>query len=355
MAILGVESAIFGVDDVALCTRFWDDFGLVPVAPRAGTTAGTSSTAGASGTESVFETASGSKVVVLHRDDPRLPPLAPNWSQRSGIRETIWGVDTAEALDTLVAGLSRDREVRRDSDGTAHFRADDGMPLGLRLWNKRTVTSVPDRVNSPGRIERLNQHRQWRTRARPKTINHVVFFSQDYVASLEFFRQRLGFRYTDHSRGVGVFARADGTNEHHSIFWLNAQLPVAPGNQPGFMHMAFGVDDIDELMLGANIMERRGWKNTSSNASGGLSRHRISSALYYYVDCPAGGEAEYHADTDYLDDNWVPRVWDFKFGSLLWAHKVPAIFQSDQINWDMKLDPEGASLEEQRTAAKGRD
>ena len=63
-------------------------------------------------------------------------------------------------------------------------------------------------------------------------------------------------------------------------------------------------------------MERRGWKNTSHNSSGGLSRHRITSAIYYYVDCPAGGEAEYHADTDYLDDNWVPRAWDFKFGSL---------------------------------------
>ena len=116
------------------------------------------------------------------------------------------------------------------------------------------------------------------------------------------------------------------------------------------MHMAFGVDDIDELMLGANIMERRGWKNTSHNSSGGLSRHRISSALYYYVDCPAGGEAEYHADTDYLDDNWVPRAWDFKFGSLLWATRVPTIFQGDDIPWDMKLDPDGASLEEQRQA-----
>jgi catechol 2,3-dioxygenase-like lactoylglutathione lyase family enzyme len=207
---------------------------------------------------------------------------------------------------------------------------------------------VPDRVNSPGRIERLNQHRQWRMRARPKTINHVVFFSADYVRSFEFFRDRLGFRYSDHSRGVGVFARADGTHEHHSIFWVNCKLPVAPGNKPGYMHMAFGVDDIDELMLGANIMERKGWKNTSHNSSGGLSRHRISSALYYYVDCPAGGEAEYHADTDYLDDNWVPRSWDFKFGSLLWAHKVPPIFQTDQISWDVKLDPDGASLAEYR-------
>jgi catechol 2,3-dioxygenase-like lactoylglutathione lyase family enzyme len=324
MAILGVESVIFGVDDLERCNRFWDDFGLVPVG------------------EGVFEVASGSKVVVLRKDDRRLPKP---WFEGSGIRETVWGVDTEAALEKLVAGLARDRDVRRDEDGTAHFVADDGMPLALRVWRKRPVVSVPDRVNSPGHIERLNQNRQWRTRARPKTINHVVFFAADYVRSFEFFRDRLGFRYSDHSKGVGVFARADGTNEHHSIFWVNCKLPVAPGNKPGYMHMAFGVDDIDELMLGANIMERRGWRNTSHNSSGGLSRHRISSALYYYVDCPAGGEAEYHADTDYLDDNWVPRAWDFKFGSLLWAHKVPAIFQTDQVNWDVTLDPEGKSLE----------
>ncbi|HVW71358.1 MAG TPA: VOC family protein, partial [Steroidobacteraceae bacterium] len=331
MAILGIESAIFGVEDLDLCTRFWDDFGLVPVSRTAD--------------ESVFEVASGSRVVLRRKSDGRLPAA---YFAGSGVRETVWGVDTEESLEALVNGLARDREVRRDADGTVHFAADDGMPLALRLWRKRPVTSVPDRVNSPGRIERFNQHRQWRIRARPKTINHVVFFAADYVRSFEFFRDRLNFRYSDHSKGVGVFARADGAFEHHSIFWVNAGLPVAPGNKPGYMHIAFGVDDIDELMLGANIMERRGWRNTSHNASGGLSRHRISSALYYYIDCPAGGEAEYHADTDYLDDNWVPRAWDFKFGSLLWAHKVPAIFATDRISWDVKLDPDGASLAEFR-------
>ena len=37
------------------------------------------------------------------------------------------------------------------------------------------------------------------------------------------------------------------------------------------------MDDIDEVMLGANIMDNKGWKNTTMNTSGGISRHRISS------------------------------------------------------------------------------
>ena len=330
MAILGIESLIYGVDDLEQCTRFWDDFGLVPLARTA--------------EESVFEVASGSRIVTRRRGDSRLPAA---FSARTGVHETIWGVDSHESLEALVRNLSGDRVVTRDPDGTAHFAADDGMPFGLRVWRKRPVVSVADAVNTPGRIQRLNQHRQWRLRARPKTINHAVFFVEDYVASLDFLRKRLGFRYVDHSRGVGVFARADGTNEHHSIFLLDCKLPVAPG-KPGFMHAAFGMDDIDEVMLGANIMEKRGWSNTSRNSSGGLSRHRISSAIYYYVDCPAGGEAEYHADTDYLDDNWIPRVWDFKFGSLLWAHRIAPQFAGDNVPWDVQLDPRGESLEAYR-------
>jgi catechol 2,3-dioxygenase-like lactoylglutathione lyase family enzyme len=327
MAILGVESAVFGVDDLDQCSRFWQDFGLTPVARGAD--------------ESIFEVMSGSKIVVRRRDDPTLPAA---YADRPGVRETIWGVDTEEALEKLVADLSRDRKIRRDADGTAHFLADDGMPLGLRVWRKRPVVCQPDPVNAPGNIQRLNLHRKWRHRAIPKTINHIVFFVSDYVASLEFFINRLGFRYTDHSRGAGVFARADGTNEHHSIFLLSTALPMAP-DHPGFMHIAFGLEDIDELMLGVNQMEAKGWKNVGANTVGGLSRHRISSAIYYYFDNPNGGEAEYHVDTDYLDDNWVPRVWDWKFGSLLWATYTPSFWRGTNIEWDMKFDQDRSSLE----------
>jgi len=333
MAIRGVAEIIFGVDDLSTCARFWDDFGLTAVSRDQ--------------TQAVFEVASGSRVTVRQRADARLPPEYFEWP---GIRETIWGVDTAENLEALVADLSRDRSVKRDADGTARFHADDGQPLGLRVWHKRPVTSQPDPVNAPGCIQRLNQHRKWRQRAVPKTINHVVFFSTDYVAAFEFYRDRLGFRLSDHSKGLGVFARADGTNEHHSIFWVNADLPITP-RKNGYMHTAFGLEDIDEVMLGANIMAQKGWVNKSMNSSGGLSRHRISSAIYYYIDNPNGGEAEYHADTDYLDDNWVPRAWDWKFGALLWAHQTPPFFRTDNDNWDMTFDPKGSTLEAFRKPA----
>lgn len=330
MSILGVESVVYAVDDLDTCARFWVDFGLQPVTQNE--------------SEAIFEVLSGSQVIVRKHGDPRNPTPV---FEGNGIVLTVWGVDTAENLEALAARLESVVSVQRDDDGSVVFQAPDGQWLGLRVWSKKSFASATSPVNTPAHFPRLNQHRMWRQRAIPKTINHVVFFSPDYVGSYEFYRDYLNFRYTDHSKGVGIFSRAGGTHEHHSIFWVNCDLPFAPDNH-GFMHIAFGLDDVDELMLGANIMDAKGWKNTSMNSSGGISRHRISSAIYYYIDYPGGGEAEYHADTDYLDDNWVPRAWNFKFGSLLWSHNTPEIFRGDDIPWEMEFDADEGSFEPYR-------
>ncbi len=328
MSILGVESVVFGVADLAEHARFWTDFGL-PVERI-------------SDDEAVFRLASGSRVILLRHGDARLP--SPDPFEGDGIKETVWGVDSAVNIEAHAASLAKEVQVSRDADGTVHCVCPDGQPIALRVWDKRSFISETSPVNTPSNTPRFNQHRIWRKRAIPKTINHVVFFSPDYVGSFEFYERHLGFRYSDHSIGSGIFARADGTYEHHSIFWVNCDLPVAPDHYK-FMHIAFGMDDIDEVMLGANIMENKGWKNTTMNTSGGISRHRISSAIYYYCEIPGGaGEAEYHADTDYLDDNWVPRAWNFKFGSLLWSNNAPSVFRGDDIPWEMAFDDDRASF-----------
>ncbi|EQB12847.1 VOC family protein [Sphingobium lactosutens] len=338
MSIIGIESVLFGVADVAEHTRFWIDFGLT--AERT------------SDTEAVFLLPSGSRVVVLPHGDPRLP--SPDPFPGDGLKLTVWGVDTAESLEAMAASLAGEVDVTRAEDGTVHARCPDGQPIALRLWTKRRFVSEASPVNTPSHHPRFNQHRIWRHKAIPKTINHVVFFSPDYVGSFEFYERHLGFRYIDHSMGTGIFARAGGTYEHHSIFWVNCDLPFAP-DYFKFMHIAFGMDDIDEVMLGANIMEHKGWKNQSMNSSGGISRHRVSSAIYYYCDMPGkAGEAEYHADTDYLDDNWVPRAWDFRFGSLLWSNNAPAIFRGDDIPWDMRFDADRKSFEAYRRNRPGK-
>lgn len=338
MSILGVESVVFGVSDVAESARFWTDFGL-PVEH-------------VSETEAVFRLASGSRLIVYAHGDARLP--SPDPFPGDGLKETVWGVPHVDNLEGIASRLAAEVAVRRDADGTIHAICPDGQPIAVRVWDKRPVVSETSPVNTPSAYPRFNQHRIWRHKAIPKTINHVVFFSPDYVASFEFYERMFGFRYIDHSKGVGIFARAGATYEHHSIFWVNCDLPFAPDNFK-FMHLAFGCDDIDEVMLGANLMEEKGWKNITMNTSGGISRHRISSAIYYYCEIPGhAGEAEYHADTDYLDDNWVPRAWNFKFGSLLWSNNAPPIFRGPDIPWEMEFDADRKSFEPYRKPKPGK-
>lgn len=324
MAIVGVERLVYGVEDLTASSRFFDDFGLVRE-ERPGD--------GAS-----FVLPEGSRVVLLpfgHRDLPsKTDVVGP------GIQEVVWGVDTQAALDTLVQGLRTDLEVSEGTDGIWRFIPPFGVPMGLRVFAKRPVVSAPDLLNAPGYVRRLNQHKKWRKRARPKVINHVVFAVPGFDTAHHFMIDRLNFRLTDSQRGFGVYLRADGTNNHHNFLLLNASAPFPDmDGTVKFHHANFGVEDLDEVMIGANYMTRRGWEPSEW----GLGRHRVDSALFYYLHSPAGGEAEYGADSDCVDDNWVPRDWDVPlFAFAHHVHNLPPFLQQEPA-WSVNyLDDDAA-------------
>ncbi len=84
-------------------------------------------------------------------------------------------------------------------------------------------------------------------------------------------------------------------------------------------------------MVGANYMERKGW----AKSTWGLGRHRIASSGFLYLPYPAGGEAEYGANSDALDDSWVPRTWNSQFCTMSFMHNLqPWIF--DETPWEIK-------------------
>ena len=318
MAIIGIETVNYGVNDVDECTRYFTDFGLPLLERGAGT--------------AHFRLDEGSNVRLHRIGDPALPNTAMHGI---GVVETIWGVDRADSLERLITDLRKDREVVVDADGTAHAHDDDGLAFGLRLYRKSPVRSAPDPVNSPGNVNRINTQRKWKVKARPKTIQHVVYRTPRPEASWAFYRERLGFRLSDIQKGFGIFARCDGANDHHNIYFLNAGLPL-PGfdGKLQFDHVNFGVEDVDEVMVGANYMQRQGWPKSAW----GLGRHRIASSLFMYLPCPAGGQAEYGADSDYLDDSWVPRVWNPMFGFFSFIHEM-APFMMDAAPWEWDYAP----------------
>jgi catechol 2,3-dioxygenase-like lactoylglutathione lyase family enzyme len=304
VAIIGIESLIYGVPNIEESRRFFEDFGL-PLER-------------ASESQVHFALPEGSSLTLRHQDAPDLPASS---MQGPGVRQVIWGVDDQSALERLASNLARDCNVRRDQDGTVHFLTDFGLAMGLRVFQQRRILCAPEPSNAPGHTVRLNQHRRWRQRAYPKGIAHVVYAVPDFERGTAFMRERLGFRLTDEQVGFGHYLRADGSNNHHSFLLLNASAPL-PGmdGKLRFHHANFMVEDLDEIMAGANHMQRRGWEPSHF----GLGRHRVDSALFYYLPCPAGGEAEYGADSDCVDDAWVPRRWaEPLFAYAHWAHNLP--------------------------------
>ena len=67
-------------------------------------------------------------------------------------------------------------------------------------------------------------------------------------------------------------------------------------------------------MMGGEYMQKHGW-----NAATNPGRHILGSNLYWYFSNPSGGNTEYFADMDCMDDNWKPRIWDKNPGFSLWS------------------------------------
>jgi len=317
MAITGIRRLVFLVDDLDTTRRFFNDYGLRQL--------------DADATSARFAAMNGAEVRLLQRGHADLPPGTAQTG--IGVHECVWSVDSQTALDRLVADLSFDHTLTTDAEGVVHIVTAFGQAIGLQLWAPRVVHGAPSPSNTPGSIGRLNQPRKWLARAVPKRIHHCVWTFPDVQVALEFYRDRLGFRLTDVQKGFGVYMRGDGAYEHHTIFLANAHagMPGFDGTLK-FHHANFELEDIDEIMVGKNHLDRRGY----SFAGGwGLGRHRLTSAAFLYLNVPElGGDMEYGADCDCVDDSWKVRVWDGAFGTLIYMHELPQWLQAEPV-WDV--------------------
>lgn len=315
MPLTGIAELIFAVDDVARCTAYFEDFGLTRLE--------------AGGTHALLEVASGQRVRLFPLGDPRVPKSNLHGP---GAHEAIWAVPDQDDLDALVADLSRDHEISRDDDGTVHFVTSFGQVIGLRLFKPRPFVATPSPTNAPGIINRLNLPRKWMDRAYPKTISHVVWGMLDVDEALEFYTTRLGFRLSDMQKGIGCYIRCGRSTNHHNIALASANLSeFGFTGKFQFHHVNFGVTDMDEIMAGKNYLERRGHDTSGM----GLGRHRISSELFLYLKSPAGGEVEYGADCDQVDEHWHPRLWGASFAAFYWVHNQPEFLKANEPEWDV--------------------
>lgn len=278
MNILGPDYLVFGVDDLPGCRQFLRDYGLSEMPGD------------------FFQALDGTGVLLRERNDPSLPAALSSGSQ---LRETVYGVADAATLDAIAKELLKDREVHVDSDGVLHSLDDMGFALGFRVTQRQPVALAAEKVNAPGdnQTRPLNHTGASATMpAAPRSLSHVVYFVPD-AGRAEAFYQRLGFVCTDRFTHVGPFLRPSGTQDHHTLFLIQA-----PPFMTGIEHFTFHMGGPTELMMAGSRFVEKGYQSFW-----GPGRHQLGSNWFWYFNSPLGCHIEYDADMDRHDDSWKPR------------------------------------------------
>jgi len=279
---IGIDAVVFGASDLSLPRKMFAEFGLKKI----------------SDTKSglVFATEIGSEIVVRRADAKGLPPkLNPHCE----FREVIWGVAAQRDVDRIAAELQRNREVRRDHDGTIHSVDDGGVNIGIRVWRHgkepKHAAALP--LNAPGARGRVDAPSPMYERAHPFRIGHIVFAVPDVRKAERFYTNRLGFSLSDrYAGGAATFLRYAPRADHHNLFMLRL-----PSRITDLHHIAFEVHDIHEVFGGGLHFSKLGWKTAI-----GPGRHPISSAYFWYFANPLGGMLEYFSNPDFVTEAWKP-------------------------------------------------
>lgn len=291
MGIVRLEELRFGVEDVAECVRFFDDFGLERVEH------------GRDG--AVYRTPVNQSLQLRRIDDPSLPESV---EPGSSIREMVWGVEDAGDLDEFGAALGRDREVRLEG-GVLRTTDETGFAIGMRVADPVAFEEPRREVNVLGAVNRWNEPLENYHRAHPIRVCHVALNipTEGYERAVAFYTERLGFRITDQLLDMGTFMKCPGDEDQHTL--LLAHRP----NRAGINHVAYEVRNYDEVIEGGNYMVSCEWREARR-----LGRHTIGSNVFRFFHAPCGGRVEYAADMDRVDDTYGPNVYEDRPPHHLW-------------------------------------
>jgi catechol 2,3-dioxygenase-like lactoylglutathione lyase family enzyme len=153
-------------------------------------------------------------------------------------------------------------------------------------------------------------------RVRACYLSHVLLFTPDVQAQVDFYTQTLGLRLSDRSGDLIAFLHAPHGSEHHV-------LAFAKSERPGLHHSSWVVPSIDDIGLGAERMRDAGYSK-----GWGLGRHVIGSNYFHYVQDPWGSFAEYSFGLDYVpaEVDWVPGDHAPQDSFYVWGPPVPDDF-----------------------------
>jgi catechol 2,3-dioxygenase-like lactoylglutathione lyase family enzyme len=290
-----VERVVYGVSNLDECVRFFADFGLERL--------------DGDGPGGRFQTLVGQVIELRPADDPGLPPAV---EEGSTLREVVWGVDTPEALVELATALAADREIQC-TDGEVHTVDETGFGVGLAVSCLTEASAERPGANRTGAVTRWNQPLDPPGRVQPLRLCHVALNipKAGREQAVAFYTDRLGFHPTDRVRDMGVFMRCPGDYDQHTM--LLCHRP----DRAGVNHTAYEVATVDEVIVGANDMIDRGWREARR-----LGRHTVGSNIFRFIHAPCGGRVEFAADMDRVDDSYGPNDHEVTPPHHLWTLKT---------------------------------
>jgi catechol 2,3-dioxygenase-like lactoylglutathione lyase family enzyme len=295
MTVMRVERVVYGVPNLDECVQFFADFGLERLA---GASSGVR-----------FQTLLGQVIELRPADDPGLPPPLEDGPT---VREVVWGVDTTEALVDLATALAADREIQC-TDGEVHTVDETGFGIGLAISQPLTADTDQAGSNRTGAVTRWNQPLEPPGRVRPLRLCHVALNipKAGREEAVAFYTGRLGFFPTDRVRDMGVFMRAPGDSDQHTL--LLCHRP----DRAGINHTAYEVTSVDQVIVGANDMIDRGWREARR-----LGRHTVGSNIFRFIHAPCGGRVEFAADMDRVDESYGPNDHEVTPPHHIWTLKT---------------------------------
>ncbi len=249
-----------------------------------------------------------------------------------GFIALAFNVDSEEELERAarIDGASPVEEMDEPGDGKrVRLTEPNGYTIeivhGMEMLEPLEVSRFalnmgPERLARKGELTRID-----RGPSQVKRIGHAVMMAPDLKKSIAWVRDTLGLVCSDdvyageEDNIILSFNRVDKGKEyvdHHVFLYIH-------GPKAGLNHMAFEVQDIDDVIMGHEHI--RGLDKYEH--VWGLGRHILGSQVYDYWMDPWGRVHEHWTDSDRLNSETPANLISFEDGlDSQWGDPIPEKF-----------------------------
>ena len=256
---------------------------------------------------------------VTELGDPGFVALAFNVDSEEELEKAarIDGASPVEAMDEPGGG----RRVRLGEPNGYTIEIVHGIEMLEPLDVSRFALNMgPVKLARKGELTRID-----RGPSHVKRIGHAVMMTPDLKKSIAWVRQPLGLVCSDdvyageEDNIILSFNRVDKGKEyvdHHVFLYID-------GPKAGLNHMAFEVQDIDDVIMGHEHIRSL----DKYEHFWGLGRHVLGSQVYDYWADPWGRVHEHWTDSDRLNSETPANLISFEDGlDSQWGEPIPEKF-----------------------------